>query len=524
MGFSATGLPPEPKTVNEALSSTEGPHWQTAMEDELRSLQEMHTWESCKLPANRRAIPCMWVFKRKLNADGSIERYKARLVIKGFHQQHLVDFDKVFAPVVRASTVRLFFSIVAAQNLECHMVDISNAFVQGDVTNDIYMFQPPGFEDDTSNVLKLRKSLYGLKQAPRVWNQTLTALLLSIGCVRSQSDGALFTLCLSSGTVVYLLVYVDDIQIASRQVTDVEFVKQQILSKFKGRDLGETKFFLQMSVERDRSSRLLVLRQQRHVDQLVRASGLGTAHPKSIPIIVGLYKDPTGEVITDSGVISQYRSLVGAMQHISNYTRPDISFAVSFLARFVNSPTASMFARVQDLICYLKGTASYGLYLGGASPSCPLYAYCDSDYAQCPETRRSVTGLVVKCGVGSVSWKSAKQPTVSRSTAEAEYVAAGEVAKEVQYMHALAQGMHLHPGCIPIGLDNRAALFLIEDPVSAARTKHIDVVYHHVRERVKFGQMEFEPIATELNVSDIFTKPLALDTFKRHRCGLGVQP
>jgi hypothetical protein len=135
-----------------------------------------------------------------------------------------------------------------------------------------------------------------------------------------------------------------------------------------------------------------------------------------------------------------------------------------------------------------------------------------------------VTGLVVKCGVGSTSWKSAKQPTVSRSTAEAEYVAAGEVAKEVQYIHALAQGMQLDPGCIPIGLDNRAALFLIEDPVSAARTKHIDVVYHHVRERVKFGQMKFEPIATELNVSDIFTKPLAVDTFEKHRCGLGVQP
>jgi hypothetical protein len=476
------------------------------------------------LPAHRRAIPCMWVFKRKLNANGTIERYKARLVIKGFHQQHLVAFDKVFAPVVRASTVRLFFSIVAAEDLECHMVDISTAFVQGDVENDIYMLQPPGFGDGTDLALRLRKSLYGLKQAPRVWNQTLTALLLSIGCIRSQSDGALFTLCLPSGSQVYMLVYADDIQIASKQLSDVQFVKQQILSKFKGRDLGETQFFLQMSVERDRFPRLLVLRQQRHVDQLVQASGLSTAHPKSIPIIVGLYKDPTGEVISDSAVISQYRCLVGAMQHSSNYTRPDIAFAVSYLARFVNCPTRSMFDRVQDLICYLKGTSSFGLYLGGASRKCPLYAYCDSDYAQCPETRRSVTGSVVKCGVGSICWKSAKQPTVSRSTAEAEYFSAGEVAKEVQYIHALALGMKLDPGCIPIGLDNRAALFLIEDPVSAARTKHIDIVYHHVRERVKYGQMAFEPIATELNVSDIFTKPLAVDAFEKHRCGLGVLP
>jgi hypothetical protein len=219
------------------------------------------------------------------------------------------------------------------------MVDISNAYVQGDVENDIYMLQPPGFEDSTDLVLMRRKSLHGLKQAPRVWNQTVTALLPFIGCIRSQLDGALFTLCLSSGSQVYRLVYVDNIQIASEQLSDVQFAKQQTLSKFKGRDLGETQFFLQMSVERDRSSRLLVLPQQRHVDQLVQASGLSTAHPKSIPSILGLYKDPTGEVMSDSAVISQYRFLVGAMQHISNYTRPDIAFAVSFLATFANCPT-----------------------------------------------------------------------------------------------------------------------------------------------------------------------------------------
>jgi hypothetical protein len=169
------------------------------MEEELRSLQELQTWVGVQLPESRRAIPCMWIFKRKLNADGTLERYKARLVIKGFHQRRNLDYDLVFAPVVRASTIRLFFSIVAAKDLECHAIDIKNAFIQGDVEEDIYMLQPPGHEDGTDNVLKLQKSLYGLKQAPRVWNRTLTAHLLSMGCVRSQSDGALFSLNLKSG-------------------------------------------------------------------------------------------------------------------------------------------------------------------------------------------------------------------------------------------------------------------------------------------------------------------------------------
>jgi hypothetical protein len=212
------------------------------------------------------------------------------------------------------------------------------------------------------------------------------------------------------------------------------------------------------------------------------------------------------------------------LQHLGNYTRPDIAFAVSYLARLVHAPTDNKYARIKDVICYLKGTPSYGLYLGGESRECPLYEYCDSDYANCRETRGSVTGLALKSGVGSVSWKSAKQATVCRSTAEAEYVAAGEVAKEVQHLHALSQELKLSPGCIPIGIDNAATLFLVQNPVSAARTKHIDVIYHHVRERLKFNQKVFERIPTELSVSDMFTKPLPLEIFEKHPCGLGVMP
>jgi hypothetical protein len=202
---------------------------------------------------------------------------------------------------------------VAAADLVCHMFDISNACVQGTADKVIFMCQPPGFEDGNGSVLKLLKSLYGLKQALRVWNQTLTNLLLSISCVRSQSDGALFTLRLPSGSLVYLLVFVDDIQIASKKTFDVEHVKQLVLSTLKGRDLGEAQFFLQMSVDRDRSRRLLVLCQQRHVDQIVQVSGLDTACPKSLPMITSIYNDPIGEEITDPAIVSQYRSLVGAV-------------------------------------------------------------------------------------------------------------------------------------------------------------------------------------------------------------------
>jgi hypothetical protein len=182
-------------------------------------------------------------------------------------------------------------------------------------------------------------------------------------------------------------------------MSEVSAVKQSLLAKFPGRDLGETKFFLQMSGERDRAQRLIVLRQQRHIEKLSEAAGLSDSWPTSIPVITGLYRDPwpLGAVITDPAVISQYRSLLGALMHLATSTRPDIAFAVSYLARFVTSLTANKFARVVDVIKYLQGTSFYGLFLGGSAQNCPIFAYCDADYAACIETRRSVTGYVVKC-------------------------------------------------------------------------------------------------------------------------------
>jgi hypothetical protein len=407
-------------------------------------------------------------------------------------------------------------------DLECHSVDIKNAFVQSDLSEEIYMKQPPGFDDNSASVFKLNKSLYGLKQAPRVWNQTLSSFLQDLGCIISQSDGALFLLPSAQHGLLLILLYVDDIQIAAQLISQVEFVKQAILQKFPGRDLGETTYFLQMQIVRDRGKRIVTMRQQRHIEKLVDALGLSDHAAPLIPMSKNVYADPTGQMITDSEVITQYRSIIGVLMHIANYTRPDISFAVSYLARFVNSLSTSKFARVSDVVKYLNGTSTFALHLGGTNEDCPLYAWCDSDFAACTDTRKSTTGYVVQCGLGSICWKSVRQATVSRSTSESEYIAAGEVAKELQYIHALAVQMGLNPGSIPVGIDNEAALRLIQDPLSIARTKHIDIIYHHIRERVRLGQMQFISVPTASNCADMFTKPLPKPLFESFRCQLGV--
>lgn len=480
----------------------------------------MHAWELVFLPTGMKAIPCKWVFKRKLNADGSIERYKARLVIKGFHQRQGIDYTSVFAPVVRTSTVRLFLSIVASHDLVCHSIDIKNAFIQGTVEEQIFMQQPTGHDDGSGRVCILNKSLYGLKQAPRVWNQTLTAYIIFLGFVRSKSDGALFMMISETLGFVIILCYVDDIQIAAKRLSSVQFIKKAILSKFPGKDTGDSQYFLQMTMTRNRAARTIHLKQQRHIEKLIEQHQLKDAWPVSIPMIANVYKDPAGLDVTDSDAISQYKSIVGALLHISNNTRPDIAFAVSYLARFTAKPTCSNFARLRDVLLYLKGTASYGLRLGGSE--CVLHGFCDSDYAGCPLSRHSTTGFIVKCGLGSISWKSSKQPTLSRSSSEAEYIAAGEAAKEVQYFFNMAPQLGLPSSCIAVGIDNQAAKCLIDDPISAARTKHIEIVYHHVREKVKRQQMRFLPVRTADNPADILTKPLSQHLFQKHRQSLGV--
>jgi hypothetical protein len=229
------------------------------VEKELNALVDMSAWDLCPLPNNRSALPCKWVFKRKLNADGSIERYKARLVIQGFRQRYGIDYVDVFAPVVRASTVRWFFSLVASADLECHTIDIKNAFIQSTLDEEIYMLQPPGYGDGSRKVCRLRKSLYGLKQAPRVWNQLLTAHLQSLGFCQCLTDGALFVLQSDKLGLVLVLVYVDDIQIAGKSLESVRSVKSLLLTKFPGTDHQETTYFLQMSVCRDRANRTIVL-------------------------------------------------------------------------------------------------------------------------------------------------------------------------------------------------------------------------------------------------------------------------
>lgn len=514
---------PEPKSYKEALATDQREEWMRAADDEFASLMTNGTWELVPLPHGRKALPSRWVFKLKRNADGSIERFKARLVVKGYMQREGLDFNEVFAPVSKHSTLRILLAMAASHDFEIEHLDIKTAFLNGDLEEDIYMEQPEGYVEGTGElVCHLRKSLYGLKQAPRSWFLKLKETLEKLGFEASQADPSLYIKDYDN-TPIFLLVYVDDILIFTPSLVAAGRVRDSIRDKFDMRDLGSASFFLGMELERNRHDNTIKISQPRMTTELIKKYGMDDAKPKSVPMspAIKLVKtEPNDEAATNF----PYRELIGSLLYLSVCTRPDIAFAVGALARHMSKPSSEHWAAAKDVLRYLSSTERFGITFGGSiNKDDGLTAYCDADYAGDISTRRSTTGYAFMMHGGCVSWSSRLQQTVAASTAESEYMAAAAAVKEALWMRTLLADLGFPPGPVPIFSDNQAAIKILQNPISSNRSKHIDVLYHFARERVARGEVTFTYISTEDMVADILTKPLPEVKFNRHARSLGLR-
>ncbi|KAJ0627129.1 putative RNA-directed DNA polymerase [Helianthus annuus] len=405
----------EPKNFREAIKD---PNWVSAMNNEIQALHRNHTWDVVDRPKDRNIVGCKWIYKIKYKSSGEIERYKARLVAKGFSQKEGIDYEETFSPVVKLVTVRCVVALAVQNNWSLYQLDVNNAFLYGDLNEDVYMFLPEGYEDNNkSKVCKLNKSLYGLKQAPRMWNEKLVGVLLNSGFVQSKCDTSLFVKN-SDNIFVVLLVYVDDIVVTGNSLTEIEKVKQSLKSQFLIKDLGLLQYFL--GIEVLTCDKGLCLSQRKYCTDLLAEYGMLGCKPVSIPIdqshvVNALLESNSGPLHNITG----YQQLVGKLIYLS-HTRPDISYAVHVLSQFMHSPTEGHLKLAFHLLRYLKTAPGRGL-LFSKGQSFDLTVFADSDWAKCLVTRKSVTGFCVFLGNSLVSWKSKKQSTVSRSSAEAEY-------------------------------------------------------------------------------------------------------
>jgi histone deacetylase 1/2 len=399
-------------------------------------------------------------------------------------------------------------------------VDVSNAFLHGFLSEDVYMQQPPGFEDAQypTHVCKLQRAIYGLKQSPRAWYARLSARLLQLGFVPSRADTSLFIFN-QAGVQVFMLVYVDDIVIAGSTPAAVEGLVRSLSNTFPIKDLGTLEYFL--GLEASYNSGGMTLMQRKYALDLLHRVNMENCKSTSTPLVTTerLARDTGALLGTDDSF--RYRSVVGSLQYLT-LTRPDISFAVNKVCQFLSQPTEVHWEAVKRILRYVKGTLDTGLRIR-KSPQQNISIFTDADWAGCVDDRRSTSGFAVFVGPNLISWSSKKQPTVSRSSTEAEYKALANGAAEAMWVSSLLTELGVSQQRTPVlWCDNLGATYLTANPVFHARTKHIEIDFHFVRERVADGALEVRFISSNDQLADVFTKPATRQMLDRFRTNLNL--
>lgn len=510
----------EPLTVEEALGGPEAKKWRQAMQNEMDSIASNNVWTLVNSPKDKKPINSKWIFKKKIGSDGSVCSYKARLVAQGFSQKMGIDYDETFSPVVRFESVRTVLSLAAQHGLQVHQMDVSSAFLNGELTEELYLNQPDGFivNGKENYVCKLNKAIYGLKQAPKCWNSSLDSYLKLLNFRQSSSDSCIY-ICMSDGVLCIIAVYVDDLIIACKSLDYLTKIKSSLSARYKMKDLGELNYFLGVHIFQDAGK--IFINQSVYAQALLKKFGLENSKHVSTPVEMNCVLE---KALDESDLFSceTYQSAVGSLLYLSTKTRPDITFAVCNVAKYCSKPTTKHWSAVKRIFRYIRGTCDLGiLYDGQNSNSC--IGYSDADWAGDRNDRKSTSGYCFSLGSGLISWRTNKQSCVALSTAEAEYVALAGAAQEAVWLKHLLDDLKFGVNApIVINEDNQSAICLAKNPKDHPRTKHIDIKYHYVRELIIDNQVELQYCPTSDMLADIFTKGLSTDRFTRLRMMLGL--
>lgn len=513
----------DPKTYHQAMKRPDSELWIDAMKRELDALERMGVWEEVELPEGKHALGTTWVYKRKTGASGELIKHKARLCAQGFSQIEGIDYSETYAPTGRLTTLRTCLSISAQEDFEVIQMDAIGAFLNGVPDETLYISPPKGYickTKGTNIVLKLNKSLYGLKQLPRCWYNQLKDFFSSINFSPSNADPCFF-FSKDPGWKCGVYVHVDDLCIMGQ---NTQQFKDLINARFDMEDLGECTYFLGMRITRDRVNRTITLYQDKYVESMLIEYGMEECRPISTPMIPNTHLVPATEEEKADFVKTgeNYRRAVGLLNYLVLCTRPDLALVASQLAQFLENPGILHWAAFKRVLRYLRHSSQSGLTLGGGDMV--LEAYSDSDYAGCPYTRRSVTGYVMLMGKGCVSWRARKQATVATSSTEAEYRAAYKATQEIVWIRLLLSDFG-YPQQQPTSLkcDNQGALALSKNPLYHSRSKHFDIVFHWIRERVDDSTIAPSYVPTALMLADFLTKALHQPKFTFCIKGIQVQ-
>jgi len=392
------------------------------------SLKKNHTWDLVDRPAKKRVIGCKWVFKRKIGIPGvERPRHKSRLVAKGYSQREGIDFQEIFSPVVKHITIRLMLSAVAHFNLELEQMDVKTAFLHGTLDEEVYMSQPEGYVDKSApeKVCLLRKSLYGLRQSPRQWNQRFDEFMRSTGYTRSLKDSCVYFKMNKEEERTFLLLYVDDMLIISKNKDTVKELKESLSSTFEMKDLGQAKRILGMEIQKDRDQGVLELSQKEYLQKVLRSFRMENCKAVKTPLGAHMKlksaTDKEREEEADQMKSIPYANAVGSIMYSMIGSRPDLAYPVGMISRFMGKPIMTHWQAVKWVLGYIQGSLDTILRYK-AEEEFKVIGYCDSDYSADLDKRRSITVYTFTVGGNVISWKSSLQPVVALSTTEAEYL------------------------------------------------------------------------------------------------------
>lgn len=506
----------DPQCFHDAQKSQDWEKWNGAMGEEMDSLTKNRTWDIVDRPVNEKVISCRWLYVKKPGIPGvEPERYKARLVARGFTQREGIDYQEVFAPVVKHVSIRILMSAVVNEDLELEQMDVKTAFLHGDLDVELYMEQPEGFEVNAGKdqVCLLKKSLYGLKQSPRLWNKRFHKFMSDQGFQRSEYDSCVYVKAVDQG-YIYLLLYVDDMLLAAKEMSEINKLKEVLSSEFEMKDMGAASRILGIDIKRDRKEGVLYLSQKNYLEKVLKRFNMSEARSTTTPMgshfKLSSVRD-IAECVDERKV--PYSSAVGSLMYAMVGTRPDIAYAVGLISRFMSKPGVMHWEAVKWLLRYIKGSLDLNLVYT-KDKDFDVQGFCDSDHAADLDRRRSISGYVFTVGGNTVSWRSVLQPVVALSTTEAEYIALNEAVKEAIWIKGLVQDMGFKINMGKIWCDSQSAIYLAKNNMYHERTKHVDVKYHKIREVIESGDVEVLKIHTSRNPADILTKSIPVTKFR----------
>jgi hypothetical protein len=504
------------------------PEWLAAMQDEMHSITKNGTWDLVPLPPGITPITAKWVFKLKQGLPGQQEQKKARLVARGFEQKAGIDYSETFAPVIKWSTTRAITSLAASQNWKIHHLDVKTAFLNGEL-KEVYMYQPTGFQAKGKETLvcKLKKSLYGLKQSPRAWYERIDSELRQQGLLRSHSDYSLY-FSNNQGKLLILILY--DLFITGNDLERIETLKQHLQEQFEMTDLGQVRKYLGVRFQKCKED--IFLNQSEYATHMLQEFGMANSKGSSTPLPEALKL--TSDMEAPPVDATLYCQMVGKLIYLT-HTRPDLAFSVSIVSRYMSVPQQPHLDAVRHIFRYINNTKQYGILYPRSNTS-TITGFIDADWGADIETRRSTGGYLFMMGLGPITWQSKRQDPVSRSSTESEYRALSDGAQEAVWIKRLfselgndtqAIKMQAHDqrmleelhrgGSLQILCDNQGSIRLAKNPIYHARTKHIEIHHHFIRERVLEGEISLDYIPTDQQPADILTKSLGKHKFEQHR-------